>query len=137
MGVLALQQPRDEGAKAIDHAPQIDAEDLLPVTPIDLPQRSVRGTKHASVKADQVDRAERLLGGSRYRFAGNGIGHIEGRAANVRTARERAHRGVEPVSRQVSQDHGHGLSGKPRGQGQADAARSSRHHRNTPCKWSS
>src|SRR5213595_3886365 len=54
---LALrEEPRHEGAHAVDHAPEVDAQDPLPVGERVLPHRAER--RHAGVVAHDMRRAE-------------------------------------------------------------------------------
>ncbi len=67
---LALRhQPRHEGADAVDHAPQVDAQGPRPVGRGERPHRA-GAAAHARVVADHVGRAEVLDGARRERRHG-------------------------------------------------------------------
>src|SRR5258707_181351 len=67
-GVLSDAAGR-EGAHAMNHSPQIDAEDPLPVADAVLPYRAER--RHAGVVAHEEGISDAITEGAHFRFLGN------------------------------------------------------------------
>ena len=128
VGLLLLDEDRDQGADPVDHAPEVHSQDPLPVSLGGLPDRALGGD--AGVVADDVGGAELVEDPVAKVFHRVGTGNVGLDGQHLSASRAQLSLSLfEGVCLDVREDDLHPLPSEALGHRKADAAGPARHHR--------